>query len=194
MTKPTSRTCKARSCRKKFETTYNHPVCSYKCASEYSTYLRERKEKKEGVVRRRKIKVMKEKIKTLSDHKKELQILVNKFVRMRDSSRKCISCDRELRDTKGKGGFVDASHFWSLGGNPSVRFDLDNIHSACIYCNRDLHGNLLEYRPRLIKRIGQKRFDELEARRSVSNKQNIPDIISLKRLFKLKIKHYEQEH
>jgi len=158
-------------------------VHSYKCGLEYTKYLRERREKKEGVDRRRKIKVMKEKNKTLSDHKKELQVLVNRFVQIRDKGRECVSCG--VPDTGLK---RDASHFWSQGGNPSVRFDLDNIWVACVHCNRDLHGNLLEYRPRLIKRIGQKAFDELETRRTQTRKFDIPEIKNLKQLFKQKIK------
>lgn len=133
--------------------------------------------------RRRKIKVMKDKMKTLSDHKKELQILVNRYVNLRDSGCNCISCD-----TPNIGIKRDASHFWSQGGNPSVRFDLDNIHSSCVHCNRDKHGNLLEYRPRLIKKIGRKRFDALEQRRTQPNKQTIADLLQLKELFKIKIK------
>lgn len=183
------RTCKNKHCKEKFEPKNEGQIVhTYECGIEYAKQLREKKEKEEVKTRRRRIKVMKEKIKTLSDHKKELQVLVNKYVRIRDTGRECISCDRELRDAKGKGGFVDASHFWSQGGNPSVRFDLDNIHSACIYCNRDLHGNLLEYRPRLIKRIGQKRFDALEVRRTEENRLSIPEVILLKETYRDKLR------
>lgn len=181
-----SRTCK--HCKERYEPiSSNMIVCSMGCSIAYMKTLRLRKEKKEGVVRRRKIKAMKDKIKTLSDHKKELQILVNRFVNLRDLGLKCVSCD-----TPDIGIKRDASHFFSQGGNPSVRFDLDNLHSSCVHCNRDLHGNLLEYRPRLIKKIGRKRFDALEQRRSQPNKQSIPEIENLKQLFKLKIKNHEK--
>ncbi|KKN74625.1 hypothetical protein LCGC14_0388270 [marine sediment metagenome] len=131
----------------------------------------------------RKNKKQKDKLKTLSQHKKELQVLVNRYVQIRDKGKDCVSCDRP--DTGAK---RDAGHFWSQGENPSVRFDLDNIHVQCVHCNRDKHANLLEYRPRLIKRIGRKRFDELEQRRTQSIKQTIPEIETLKQLFKQKIK------
>ena len=184
MTKPITRTCRNKYCKKKFKQKRDfQAVCTFDCGIAYTKQLREKKEKEKGIDRRRKLKAMKEKIKTLSDHKKELQVLVNKCVQIRDRGKDCVSCDKP--DTGEK---RDASHFWSQGGNPSVRFDLDNIHSSCVHCNRDLHGNLLEYRPRLIKRIGQKRFDELEARRTQSRKFTIPEIQDLKRLFKQKIK------
>lgn len=177
------KTCKNKYCKNKFTPkNEGQSVCKYKCGIEYSIQLREKKEEREGKDRRRKIKVMKDKLKTLSDHKKELQILVNRFVRMRDCEGNCISCDRPLT------GKFDAGHFYSQGGYPSVRFDLNNIWGQCVYCNRDLHGNLLPYRTRLIEKIGQKQYDDLEQRARASNKQSIPEIINLKRLFKQKIK------
>ena len=187
MTKPQTRTCKNKHCKVKFKPKNDGQlVCQFSCSIQYAQQLREKKEKKEGVIRRKKIKVMKEKLKTLSDHKKELQVLVNRFTNLRDKGKDCVSCD-----TPDIGLKRDASHFWSQGGYPSVRFDLDNIHSACVHCNRDLHGNLLPYRTRIIKRIGIKRFDDLATRAQASNKQTIPEIQDLKRLFKLKIKHYD---
>jgi len=146
-------------------------------------WLEERKNKKILLDIYRKNKILKDKAKTLSQHKKELQVLVNKYVQIRDKGIECVSCD-----TPDIGIKRDASHFWSQGGNPSVRFDLDNIFSSCVHCNRDLHGNLLEYRPRLIKKIGRKRFDALEIRRTQSRKYTIPEILELKELFKQKIK------
>ena len=178
------RTCKAKNCNKKFDPRgTTQIVCSIECAREYQLHLQLKKKHQEGVDRRRKIKVMKEKIKTLSDHKKELQVLVNKYVQIRDKGKDCVSCDKP--DTGEK---RDAGHFWSQGGNPSVRFDLDNIHVQCVRCNRDLHGNLLEYRPRLIKRIGTGRFYMLGQLRTCTVKYTIPEIKDLKQLYKTKIR------
>ena len=158
---------------------FGQPTC-FKHAGEY---LRDQRAKKLKVKQREQRKVMKAAIKTYSDWQKELQVLVNRYVNLRDKGTKCISCD-----TPDIGLKRDASHFWSQGGNPSVRFDLDNIFSSCVYCNRDKHGNLLEYRPRLIKRIGRKRFDALEQRKNTPLKLSIPQIELLKRQFKEKIK------
>lgn len=182
------RTCKNKFCKNKFEPKNEGQVVdTFQCGIEYAKQLREKKEKEEGKTRRRKLKVMKREIMTLSDHKKELQVLVNKFVNLRDRGKPCISCD-----TPDIGLKRDASHFWSQGGNPSVRFDLDNIHSACVRCNRDLHGNLLEYRPRLIKKIGIKRFTELEENRTLFRKFTISEIEALKEVFKLRLKEKKE--
>ena len=43
----------------------------------------------------------------------------------------------------------------------SCRFNLLNIWKACSVCNLHLSGNLVEYKPRLIEKIGQQKFDEL---------------------------------
>ena len=58
---------------------------------------------------------------------------------------------------------INAGHHFSANGYPNVRFNEDNIHNQCIYCNQHNSGNLLEYRKGLIAKIGQERYDKLEA-------------------------------
>ena len=84
------------------------------------------------------------------------QKVFNAYIRKRDEFKNCISCNRPLQ------GKRDAGHFYAAGSNPSIRFHEDNVHGQCVHCNRDKHGNLLEYREGLIKRIGMVRFLELE--------------------------------
>lgn len=172
------RTCKI--CKGKFT-----PLRPFQptCLSHAGEWIKQQKAKKLERTQKAQRKVMKSNIKTYSDWQKELQVLVNRYVNLRDKGKICVSCDSPDTGLK-----RDASHFWSQGGNPSVRFDLDNIHSSCVHCNRDKHGNLLEYRPRLIKRIGRKRFDALEHRKNNPLKLSIPEIEDLKRLYKQKIK------
>jgi len=178
------RTCKNKHCKKKFEPKGdNQIVCSVDCTIEYIVQLREKKEKENHLKIYRKNKKIKDSLKTLSQHKKELQILVNKFVQIRDRGKNCISCNRPDEGKK-----RDAGHFWSQGGNPSVRFDLDNIHVQCVRCNRDLHGNLLDYRPGLIKKIGRVRFEMLAHYRTQTIKFTIPEIILLKEEYKEKLR------
>jgi hypothetical protein len=69
-----------------------------------------------------------------SDHVKELQVIVNKYVRLRDKDKGCISCGTPLL------GKYDAGHYYSAGGNPELRFNTDNIHGQCVYCNQHRHG------------------------------------------------------
>jgi uncharacterized protein involved in tolerance to divalent cations len=67
--------------------------------------------------------------------------------------------------------------------------DEDNAHGQCWFnCNKNKSGNLAEYYPRLIKKIGQKRFDELEQRKNSLKKYSIPELIEIKVIFKDKLK------
>lgn len=77
----------------------------------------------------------------------------HKFIRRRDHGQPCISC--------GSYNTSDASHYFSAGANPVVRFNEDNVHLACRKCNYFLSGNLIPYRQNLIEKIGQERFDKL---------------------------------
>lgn len=52
----------------------------------------------------------------------------------------------------------------SGGHHSPTRFDPDNVHAQCIQCNHYLSGNLLEYRKRLIDKIGLERVEAVEQR------------------------------
>jgi len=146
-------------------------VCSASCALEFH---RQKQWKKEA-------KKMKEKLMTHKDYLKILQVVFNTYIRMRDKDKPCISCGCDMKNRKG-----DASHFYSVGSNPSLRFDEDNVHLSCVPCNQYLHGNLLEYAERLPLRIGAYRFDQLKSRKSTINKLTIPEIQDLIKLYKIK--------
>jgi hypothetical protein len=88
--------------------------------------------------------------------KKLTQVLVNKFIRIRDDDRTCISC---LKYT----GQMQAGHYLSVGSHPNLRFAARNIHKQCATCNNHLSGNLIEFRKGLIKRYGVEFVEALEA-------------------------------
>lgn len=154
--------------------------CSNECAYEIAKRKKEKQIKKE-------IRVMKEKIKTHSDHLKDLQVLVNKYVRLRDYGKPCISCDAILGRVK-----YDAGHYFSVGGYPGLRFDEENIHGQCVYCNQHLHSNSHEYEERLPARIGQGQFELLKSRKHQSNKLTISEIEEMKKLYKEKLKQIQK--
>ena len=133
---------------------------------------------------RKETKIAKEKLKTKSDYEKELETVVNKFIRLRDKDLPCVSCDAPAGTYT-----MSAGHYFPAGSNKSVRFDVDNIHGQCWFnCNKNQHGNLSEYLPRLIKRIGQQRFDELEMRKNTPAHYSIPELIEMKVNFKEKVR------
>jgi hypothetical protein len=69
-----------------------------------------------------------------------------------------------------------------------VRFDEDNVHLQCEYCNTSLSGNLLRYRENLINKIGIERFEQLEAKAYLTRKFTIDEVKEINQIYKLKIK------
>jgi len=108
--------------------------------------------KKEKAVRDK----MKENVKTLSQYEAEAKKSFQKWVRMRDAGKNCISCDKPTNDPAG-------GHFYSAGTYSGLMFNPDNCHLQCnTNCNKHLSGNLLEYRKGLLKRYGNEFVDNLD--------------------------------
>ena len=104
----------------------------------------------------------KEAIKRIPDLIKEAQDAFNTFIRERDrqAGHPCISSGRPL---DWSGNQVDAGHYRSTGAASHLRFNEDNCHAQSKHDNKFLAGNAVEYRARLIVRIGLARVEALEA-------------------------------
>ena len=138
-------------------------VCSPACAILDAPKNLDRALKSLAQVGRREIKVRKEQLKSRADHLREAQAAVNEFIRLRDAHLSCISCDSMPNDNDlMTGSRWDAGHYRSVGACPELRFELLNIHRQCVKCNRNLSGNAVEYRIRLVLRIGAEKVDWLE--------------------------------
>lgn len=165
------KTCKV--CKIKFKPKHStvQPVCSWQCAIVLAKQNKDKDNRKE-------LKQLREGLKTNSDHRKELQVLVNRFIRLRDKDKPCISC---LKPLKAK---YDAGHYRSSGGNPEIRFEELNIHAQCVHCNQYLSGNLIDYRINLIQRIGLDKVEWLEGKHE-------PQHLSIEDIKEMKIKYKE---
>lgn len=132
---------------------------------------------KEGRQRR---KVKRESFKTKAQWDKEAQSAFNRYIRMRDEGKECVSCGNPLigKSNYLTGSAIDASHYRSRGAASHLKFNTFNVHSACTRCNRQLSGNAVEYRIRLIERIGLERVERLES----DNEPRRFDIPYLKRV------------
>lgn len=120
--------------------------------------------KKGRKIEKANLRQRKEELKTVPELTKEAQKWFNKFIRLRDGRLPCVSCGRPYRDGEGgKFSMFDAGHYRSVGANPELRFNEDNCHAQCVYCNRNLSGNVANYRIGLIHRIGEKRLTAVEA-------------------------------
>jgi hypothetical protein len=88
------------------------------------------------------------------------------YIKARDNGKPCISCG-----TPWKKDF-DAGHYYKAELFSSLKFEEDNIHAQCIYCNRRLEGNLNQYEMNLPNRIGQDRFEKLKEKARLDKKLN----------------------
>jgi hypothetical protein len=82
----------------------------------------------------------------------------NEFIRLRDASLGCVSCDKPATWS----GQWHAGHYKTTGARPDLRFNEDNCHKQCSVCNNHLSGNLGNYRASLYQKIGLDRFADLE--------------------------------
>lgn len=83
----------------------------------------------------------------------------NRYVRERDRFEPCISCGAT------EAAQWDAGHYVPAGRGSVLRFDADrNIHKQCCTCNdgNKRSGNLIGYRPALVKKLGLEVVEELE--------------------------------
>ncbi len=123
------------------------PVCSPKCAVKYN---------KPTNVKKR-VKEIKQNI--YGDNVFEnLQTWINKIVRLIDRGHPCMSSGIEY----GK-YYPNAGHFYSVGSNPSLRFNLLNIFNQSANDNNQGGGKGSNYGNGLIQTFGQEIFEEINS-------------------------------
>ena len=161
---PRPKMCKNPACGISFQPQrLGQAVCSPACALAIKDVNQQKARKSLAQVERKEIKVRKEKLKSRAEHLREAQAAVNEFIRLRDAHLPCISCDSiPSDDDLFTGSRWDAGHYRSVGSCPELRFEPLNIHRQCVKCNRNLSGNAVEYRIRLVLRIGAEKVDWLE--------------------------------
>ncbi|HHW0480898.1 TPA: recombination protein NinG [Escherichia coli] len=199
MRKPSRRTCKI--CKTKFIATFDNVWwCCAEHGYEYSQFLlakkkadTERKRKEEAQQERRSLKVRKDALKSKSQWDKEAQAAFNRYIRIRDEGKVCVSCGNPLigKSNYITGSAIDASHYRSRGAASHLKFNVLNVHSSCTRCNRQLSGNAVEYRIRLIDRIGLERVERLEADNE-PRRFDIPYLQRIKSIFTRKARQLEK--
>jgi hypothetical protein len=155
------------------------------CAIDYAKELEQKKVSRENSQYKKEIKL---KHKTWSSYVKDVEVVFNAFIRKRDKSMPCISCDALAGTYK-----LTAGHFWPTTYQ-FLRFDEDNVHSQCWFnCNKNKHGNVNEYRIRLIKKIGLERVEYLDDNRHRKLDLSIPELIELKCIYKEKLRKLKKQ-
>lgn len=146
-----------------------HPHC-IDAYAEAEGAKAERKRQKQAraaaKVERAETRRRKEAIKTIPQLTREAQLAFNAYIRARDQAagHDCISSGRPL---DWSGNAVDAGHYRSTGAAPHLRFNEDNCHAQSKHDNQFLAGNAIDYRIRLIGRIGLERVEALEANNEI---------------------------
>jgi len=181
------KTCK--SCKEKFTPTRPfQPVCErVSCAMEYLEEKRTKDRNKAKKAVKRSDRVRKQALKTITVLANEAQAAVNKHVRLRDRGKPCISCDKPDDGSHQR----HASHLKSRGSNSALRFNLWNINASCSVCNNHLSGNIGNYIPRLIKKIGLDKYEWLLTQNQPTSYSR-EYLIRLKRVFNKRVRIMEK--
>lgn len=169
------RACQNKSCNGLF--TPSKPmqrVCSAACAIIVAS-------EKRSKINRQELAERKLAMKSRSQWLDEAQSAFNQFIRARDADLPCISCGRFHT------GAYDAGHYRSRGSMPALRFNEDNTHKQCVPCNQFKSGNVIEYRLRLVAKIGIDRLEFLE-RDHPAAKYTIDQAKEIKAMYKAKFK------
>ncbi|MFJ3117842.1 recombination protein NinG [Pseudomonas protegens] len=191
--KPKPKICRVPTCRASFvPARLGQAVCSPACAILDAPRNLDRAKAALDRVERRAIAVRKEKLKSRADHLREAQAAVNEYVRLRDAHLPCISCDSTPNDSDlMTGSRWDAGHYRSVGACPELRFEPMNIHRQCVKCNRNLSGNAVEYRIRLVQRIGAEKVAWLEGLHAPC-KYTVEEIKAIKAKFRAMIRELKR--
>jgi len=118
---------------------------------------------------------------------RELDKVFSLFIRLRDSKPygfrycKCISCGqiKPFED-------FDAGHYYSRT-KYSVRWNENNVHGECRFCNRFSADHLIGYREHLITKIGTQAFELLRVQANQTSKLSDWELEQLIKLYNCKI-------
>ena len=173
---------RCKNCNNKFEQyQFLNKFCKdIDCQVQKSLFLVDKMRKQKIKDINKDVKERKEKLKTTSDYLKEVQVIFNKWIRLRDAGDVCISCQKTAKKE-------NAGHYRSVGSCPNLRFEPLNVHLQCEYCNTYQHGNLIPYRQNLIKKIGISSVEWLESNHEPKHYSK-SDLIELKEKYRKLIK------
>jgi hypothetical protein len=161
-------------------------VCSPKCGLAIKHVNEEKARKSLADIGRKEIRAAKERIKPKGQYMKEAQTAFNAWIRERDASLPCISCNRHHQ------GKYDAGHYRTVGSNPALRFEPLNCHRQCSPCNTHKSGDIVNYRIELVKRIGADKVDWLEGPHD-PKRYSIEDLKTIKADYLAKTKELKRE-
>lgn len=75
----------------------------------------------------------------------------------------------------------------------STRFDEDNCHAECRFCNRFSADHIIGYRENLVKKIGEQRFALLEVKARESKKWSHFELEQLAKYYRARVEMLSKE-
>lgn len=148
-TPPKSKKCL--ECGEKFvsKNVSTEKVCSkYECRVEYALKIVEKnKVSKEKLEKRKRAEEKKKLRDNITNWKNELQVEINKIVRLIDYQLPCLAKNIYANQ-------IHAGHIFSRGSNPTIRYNLHNIHRQSAQSNHFQNDDGL-LREGLVKEYGQ---------------------------------------
>lgn len=115
------------------------------------------------------------------------------YIRLRDSKPfkykafRCISCGKIKPFNH-----ADCGHYYSRT-HMATRFDEDNCHAECSYCNRFKADHLIGYQDNLIKKIGTESFNLLTLKAHSTFTWSVFEIEELIKYYKARNAEMEKE-
>lgn len=173
--------CLNPNCKDKFEPKY---FLQKHCMEKEECIKAEIELKKETIWKAKRTEWKKD-LKTLGDYEAEARKEFQKWIRFRDKDEGCISCGSKISIRYDGGHYLDANKYSGL------IFNEDNVHKQCSRpCNKDLHGDIINYRIGLIARIGEEKVKWLEENKDRLRiyKYTKQQLIEIKNYYKLKNK------
>ena len=175
--KPRKRKCAV--CREKFQPArMMQPTCSVKCAIEKTRLDKQKKQRKETLE-------AKKKLKSRGQWLRETQTVFNQWIRL-SKPNVCISCGNNFSG----GQQAQAGHYYTTAARPDLRFNEDNVWVQCVGCNSYKSGNIEAYRAQLVHLIGQDRLDALEV--VGKSDWSIEEIQEIKKEYQRKIREFKE--
>ncbi|MFI8608523.1 recombination protein NinG [Pseudomonas sp. NPDC077649] len=186
--KPRQRKCANSACDVKFTPKIGQKVCCWQCGLAIADQPANQKKARMAIDQRerREIKVRKQKVKRRSEYMQEAQDAFNAWIRQRDAGQPCISCGTTA-DVQ-----YCAGHYRTVGACPELRFEPLNVHRQCNKnCNLEKSGNIVEYRIRLVKKIGAEAVAWLEGPHE-PKKYTIEDLQQIKTEYRQKLRELQR--
>jgi hypothetical protein len=155
------------------------PVCAIKVS-------RRQRTDKAAKAQRTADRGRKEALKSKRDHKRETSVIFNRYIRLRDMHKPCISCGQSPYQ-----GQRHASHFRSRAAASQLSYFFTQVWGSCAQCNSHKSGNITPYRIALVEKIGEERVLAIENNNNKAD-FSVEYLKRLQKILKRRIKHYEK--